>query len=133
MNTYKSRYGYHSIDYSTFVKLRKLYKAYWQAVADIAKWKRWVRKRPENRFGLEPTFCRAFVRTPKYVCQCTPADLQAWGWRHVSDDSRGVWEAFHATRQPKATEAEVVACKLSIAQIDSLLAEVEKYEASKAA
>jgi hypothetical protein len=133
MKTYKSRFGYHSIDYATFLKLKKLYKAYWQTVYDIAKWKRWVRKRPENRRGPEPTYCEAFAKWATYWKKPTKEEIQKYAWTGLTDNSCGVWEAFQTARMPAATEQEVKPCKLSDTMINFLLLEVEKYEASKAA
>lgn len=114
MNTYKSRFGYHSIDYSTYLKLKKLYKAFWQTATDIGKWNRWYRKRPENRIGPEPRFFEEFSKSKDYI-SFTVCDR----WR--------VCESFRNARVPKATEEEVTPCKISISQIDILLRKWEEY------
>ena len=81
---------------------------------DLAKWKRWIRKRPENRKGSEPTYCKTFV-------------IEAWHWAQYRSNSKGILEAYHSARIPKATEKEVVAC-MPIEKINALLQEVERYE-----
>ena len=133
METYKSKFGYHSIDLDTFVKIKKLHKAYWKTTRDLAKWKRWIRKQPENRIGPEPTYCSAFVATPKWIIGLTPKDVQQWGWRRYACDDRGVLEAYRIGRTPYGTPENTQSVKLSLTHIDFLLAELEKYEASKKA
>jgi len=46
---YQSRWGYHSCDYETFLKLKKLNKLYFKALKMRAEWHRWYRKEPQNR------------------------------------------------------------------------------------
>ena len=47
--TYESRWGHHPCDHDTYLKLKKLYKFYWQYLRDYAAWERWERKMPHNR------------------------------------------------------------------------------------
>jgi hypothetical protein len=55
---FKSRWGYHNINYQTFIKLKKLYKLYWEAIRQQARRNRWERKFPKNRNPIEPVFTK---------------------------------------------------------------------------
>ena len=49
METFKSRWGFHPIDYSNYLKLKALKKWYYQWLKDSANHERWYRKEPQNR------------------------------------------------------------------------------------
>ena len=38
--TYQSRWGYHPCDYETYLKLRRLHRAFWEGRRLLAKWRR---------------------------------------------------------------------------------------------
>jgi fructose-1,6-bisphosphatase len=46
---YQSKWGWHPCDYNGFLKLKKVYKAYWEGRHLLAKFERWERKQPQNR------------------------------------------------------------------------------------
>jgi hypothetical protein len=52
--TYQSRWGFHPCDYATYLQLRRIHKAYWQARRKVAAQRRWARKLPQNRRDPEP-------------------------------------------------------------------------------
>ena len=54
MTTYQSRWGYHPCNYATYLKLRRLHKAYWEGRRLLARWDRWRAKLPKNRRCPEP-------------------------------------------------------------------------------
>ena len=45
----KSKYGFHSCDRETFLKLKRLHKEYYIALRQKSIWDRWDRKAPQNR------------------------------------------------------------------------------------
>ena len=51
---YKSRWGHHPCNHETFLKLKKVHKAYWEGRRLLAKHRRWSTKLPANRVGPEP-------------------------------------------------------------------------------
>jgi hypothetical protein len=95
---YQSRWGYHPCNYQTYLKLRRLHRAYWEGRRLIAKWERWNAKRPENRTRPEPVVpavyrevcaapvvlefhaARHGVPTPEEVrpLGVTPAEMERW-------------------------------------------------------
>lgn len=105
-NVYQGKYGFHSCNYETYVKLKKLHKWYWKTVADYARWYRWDRKDPKNRFYWdprisrsdkrvrstrpipEPKFCSVFVFRPGYVL-----------WNAISDFN--IVAVYKNARMPK--------------------------------
>jgi hypothetical protein len=48
-DVFQSRWGFHSVDYITYCKLKFIHKCYWQTIKDYASWQRWDRKEPQNR------------------------------------------------------------------------------------
>jgi len=51
--THRSRWGFHPCSHATFLKLKALKKAYWEAVRGLARWIRWNRKLPANQVRTE--------------------------------------------------------------------------------
>lgn len=45
----QGKYGYYPASYETYLKLKKLNKAYWKSLRQEAAWERWDRKAPQNR------------------------------------------------------------------------------------
>ena len=52
--THHSRWGYHPCNFEMYLKLRKVYKAYWEGRCLLASQRRWRAKLPHNRSGPEP-------------------------------------------------------------------------------
>ena len=46
---YRSRWGYHPVDYDTYRMIKKLAGYYWKAVSQWKTHRRWERKAPQNR------------------------------------------------------------------------------------
>jgi len=131
-NVYKSRWGYHSCDYETFLKLKKLHKLYWQTVYRFAAWERWDRKLPHNRVirrklrsedgtphgyevvGMQPE--------PKY---CPYFVVERYGWKRIA--SHGIVEAYRTARTPRSKAENVKPLDLSVERIDKILAEVKGW------
>jgi len=53
---FKGRWGFHAADYSTYLKLKALYKNYWKSLRLRAALNRWERKLPKNRKGAQPQY-----------------------------------------------------------------------------
>lgn len=84
--TFKSRFGFHPCDYATFLMLKRVHKAYHEALRKVAAHRRWSRKRPHNRHGPEPVVpavYRELVACPALV------------------------RAFHEARTPRPAAEEV--------------------------
>jgi hypothetical protein len=54
VTTYRSRWGFHPCNYATYLKLRRLHKAFWEGRRLLARWQRWSARLPQNRTGAEP-------------------------------------------------------------------------------
>src|SRR5262249_41336028 len=54
VTTCKSRWGFHPCNYETYLKLRRLHKAFWEGRRLLARWQRWSARLPKNRAGPEP-------------------------------------------------------------------------------
>lgn len=142
---HKSRWGYHPCDYDTYIKLKKLYKLYWQAVYAHARWKRWERKKPSNRvirvwkYDAQSRKCGATILGPRpeptpssIFCETGPV-VSNWGqdgkffpcgrpstgW--VLNDY-GIMEAFVRAGYPVAEPGLVKPLGISRADIEQLLA-----------
>src|SRR5262249_6503788 len=100
MNVYQSRWGFHPIDYPTYLKLKRLHKAYWEAQRRIGAWRRWSRTLPHTRRGRE---------------RGAPAVL--WELHERAE----IVSDFHNARHGVPRE-EVKPLALSLAQIDRWLA-----------
>lgn len=116
---FKSRWGYHPVDYPTFLKLRRLKKLAWQAVYQLARWKRWNAKtkfKPAKEPALSHFFvqkvevndyARGFVEDNgvrvrdefgRLVLHKKPEASLDWG------TVRDILEAFAEARIPRETE-----------------------------
>jgi hypothetical protein len=136
MAVHQSRWGYHPCDYETFQKLKKLHARYWRALRGYAAWRRWQRKRPQNRVirewlrdaqgrrighrivgprpepPLDPLFC---VRAQVFSHFAEDARLVREGTvvERVSFHDHGIPAAYRLARKPAATPEEVPAMPLS--------------------
>jgi hypothetical protein len=104
MTTYQGRWGHHPCNYEGYLKLRRLYRAYWEGRRLIAKWNRWRAKRPQNRTRPEPIVpavyrevcaspivaefqaARHGVPTPDAVLPLRIAVEQVNQWLHLLDE-----------------------------------------------
>jgi hypothetical protein len=93
--TYRSRWGYHPCNYETFLKLKRLHKAYFEGLRMLAIWRRWRAKRPHNRRVPEPVVADVY----RLVC-ASPIVAEFQAARH------GVSEA--AIVKPLAFPAEQI-------------------------
>lgn len=66
VKTYKSRWGYHPVDYSTFIELKQAHKLFLQAMRDWRKNSRWTAKDKQNRIGEEPKTPPVFISVQMY-------------------------------------------------------------------
>ena len=129
---FQSRFGFHSCDYVTFVKLKRLKKLYWQAVRRWAAWRRWDRK--EYRFFMKPRQYgvrreRSDIPIPEPVC-CPVWQGSRWTSNSILSDY-GISAAFEAARHPVAKAEDVKPLGLHITEIDLMLAEAEEWAEEK--
>lgn len=137
-NVHQSKWGYHPCSYETFLKLKALHKAYWQAVRGLAEWFRWDAKQPQNRVikerikdGVgrvtgwkiigpkpEPKYCPIFG-TPSYR-----RDYQTIP-EHLND--HGILAAYQQARMPKKFE-EVTPLKISEEKINELFDQLNNWK-----
>lgn len=121
--TYESRWGHHPVSYETFLKLKELHKWYHATLRHLGTWVRWDRK-TVHKHGPEPKYCPTFV-----------IDKYDWWYTENGDykdypktrTSRGIVDAYHQARMPKATPEEVEALDISDEEIDRLHAEVSAW------
>jgi hypothetical protein len=100
--THRSRWGYHPCDYETFLKLRRVHKAYHEGLRLLARWRRWRAKMPHNRRGPEP----AVPGVIRKVCAAP------------------VVEAYQAARRPAEAPEMVRPLDIRVEEIDGWLAEM---------
>lgn len=111
----KSRFGYHPCSYELYLKLKYIYKHYWNALSDYSNWERWNRKYPHNRvirkrktnakgqkIGYEivgprpePTYCPFFVKT-----------VVKYGVSYSEVSDFGFNDLFYYARRPSANPVE---------------------------
>ncbi len=118
--TLRSRWGYHPCNRETFLKLKRLHKAFWQQVRKYVAHERWTAKRPENRRGPEPRFCPLFA-VPKVHEPCV-------GYRRRCD-AHPVRVLFQQARTP-SDEPVAPLDAASLKQIDDWLTELDAWEQS---
>lgn len=139
---YRSRWGFHPCSRATFLKLKAIHKAYWQAVRAHADWKRWHRKEPQNRIireylrdsqgrkcGVvstrprpEPQWCPVFP-AKKWPGHSTQSDY-AKAFPHskwCKLDDHGILNLYQQARRPSA---EPVPVWQNLEKIDRLYAEL---------
>jgi hypothetical protein len=130
VESYEGRWGWHPCDYQTFRKLKLLHKYYWITVRKFSNWKRWDRKDPKNRVirqwdtdekGRPYRKVIAEIPEPKY---CPFFVYSKYGRLMLTDHK--IIENYRNARYPVAKDA-VKPLSLSVAQIDKMLEEVEKY------
>jgi hypothetical protein len=114
--------------------LKKLHRAYWQALRRYAQWRRWARKQPQNRvirrrivdaFGrrigvqtlgplpeplLHPFFC---VRQPVVHVRQEGGQARREESTLVTFCDHGIPDAYRRARRPMASTAEVLPLPIS--------------------
>lgn len=115
----RGRWGYFPLPHATYLKLKLLHKAYWQALYDFHRWHRWWRKQPQNRVGPEPTCCAAFIVPKawyKKVCHRGVDGYKVYP-KQLSD--HGVQELYRQARRPSPEPVAAFTPEL-VASIDAL-------------
>lgn len=126
--TYQSRWGYHPCSALTAKKLRRLNFLGMAARRVFGEWKRWSRKASWNRFlrddGGTKDLCHDLrtYNTPWLQPKQAPVML-------VHLDNLLVYS--REARMPKATPEEVAPFRYAEGQIDSMLADMEKWYAER--
>jgi len=130
MPTSQSRWGFHPVDYPTFLKLRVLHRRYWETVRAVARFVRWDRK-TVRRQGPAPRYCPAFVQERGRWEERPQRDHPTWRpvcrWRPKTLIDRGVVEAYRTARMPAESPEGVKELSLSQAEIERLFDEVEAW------
>jgi hypothetical protein len=104
---HKNRFGYYPCSWETYRKLKRLNYLRIESLISNARWNRWNRKQPQNRYGQEP-------------------------YRMHFGDHIQIYEDYQNARYPKQTASEVKPIILAQSQIDTLLSMAEKdYEKLK--
>lgn len=121
VNEFQSRWGYHPCNRETFLKLKRLHKAFWWHLRRSVAAERWNAKRPENRRGKEPQYLPTFA---------VPKKWSKWGdcygmFRKVEEHQ--VRQLFQQARRPSATPVTVFSLE-TVRQIEAWLADVAKWE-----
>lgn len=138
VKVYRSRWGYHPCPYETFLKLKKLSAAYWEAVGRAASWKRWHRKAPHNRVARrkirdelgrkvgsevigpmpEPNISGPFLNDRTVI-------RYGESFRTVTADDMGVLAALCRARYPSGSPSDVRALAVSNMEIDELIEKLQ--------
>jgi hypothetical protein len=106
-NLCQSRFGFHPCDYATYRQLKTLHRAYWQAVYDFHCWHRWWRKRPENRRGPEPQYCKLFVTDELWYKPVVTHGVTGFKVYPKKLVDREVLALYRAARMPAQEPVEV--------------------------
>lgn len=122
-NTFLSRWGFHPCDYETYLKLKKLKKLYWASVSANAKWHRWDRKQPQNRFYWEPIPEGFSIRDFKRKRGSQPIPEP----KRCSEKFCYILDEFNKAKTPRGNIKDVVPLGVTTEQIDHLLEVVEKW------
>jgi len=135
-SVFLSKWGFHPCDYETYLKLKRLKKIYWEAVRTYGRWRRWDRKRPENRFYWLPrtrTTKRKRSPIPIPEPKCCPLWKPFYGrWPETSElQDNWLLDDFEEARMPKAKPEDVQPLSRSVKEIDELLEKAEKWMAEK--
>lgn len=135
-DAYQSRWGWHSCDHETYLKLKKLKKLYFKALHRNAEWERWVRKQPQNQV-LRKWFRNDKGQKTHFEIvgpMVEPKIYPVFGGKryvpkgeHALNDM-GVLDAYNNARTPRATPDEVKPIGLTIEQINNMLAHLEKVD-----
>jgi hypothetical protein len=143
--TFQSKWGWHPCDYETYLLLKKLHLAYWQALRRYALWRRWARKQPQNRVSrrrivdaagrkigsqvigplsepaLHPLFC---------IRQLVVHVRHGHGQGHRVETERvcfcdyGIPEAYRRARRPMPSPDQVLPLSISLEEIRRLAHEL---------
>jgi len=129
---FETKWGFVAYSYEDYKKLKQLYRIFYKARINAARWNRWARKAPHNRVkrkwlhnelgqkigheivGLisEPKVCELFSKKHR------------WFNEYVTDNVIEV--EYQKSRRPMA-EVDVVEGKFFSAEIDSLLKKAEEW------
>lgn len=135
-NVSKSRFGFHACDHETFLKLKKLKKMYYKALRRNAEWNRWNNKLPKNRILRKWFRNEKGQRTHSEIVgpMTEPKVYPVFGARHYVPQGEhalndmGVLEAYNTARTPYETPEKVKPIKLTVDQINNMLAHLEKVD-----
>ena len=130
---HEGRWGFHPVDYTTYLKLKAIHKAWWQTVYELAEWHRWARKAPKHRNRPEPQveYLDLFVKyndeTPEtgWMAEAVRSGM----YNHHDQFARrmkrlSVVADFQSARTPRERAGDVVPIGLTDEQIDALFLSV---------
>lgn len=101
--TFQSRWGYHPCNHETYLKLRRLHKAYWEGRRLLAKWRRWHAKKPHIRTRPEPVVPTVL----KQIC------------------ASAIVQVYQSARQPVAEAGDVRRLGLKLPQVEEWLTQLD--------
>lgn len=116
----KSKWGYHPCTKEHYLKLKRLRHLHYQNIRATAKWKRWDAKLPHNRI-LWKRDGRIWVKAgmmPEPSIMSVPRNLY-----------NNIYCDYIAAKYP--SESTPKSLVLSVAEVDKLLAEAEKWWAER--
>ena len=101
--SFKSRWGYHPCDFNLFLKLKTLHRWYWQTVYDFHRWHRWSRKEPQNRVGLDPPVCVAFLEDRVWHKPIERRGVRGYKIYPKTVTDHGIVDLYQQARMPQST------------------------------
>ena len=147
---FRSRWGYHPCDYTTYRKLKFLNQVYLRAVRLARAWARWTRKDPHNRvmrrrirnekgqtigYGPpvplpEPGLCASFSRNVserRHVDKRGAVCREGFVEERVVTDGHGIAADYASARRPVADPAAVQPLRHSPAELDELCERARRW------
>ncbi len=127
---FETRWGFVAYSYEDYTKLKSLYKIFYKARTNAARWNRWARKAPHNRvqrkwvrneLGQKISFEIVGLMSEPNVCKLF-SKKHRWFNEYVTDNL--IELEYQKSRRPMS-EADVVEGEFSSAKIDELLIEAE--------
>lgn len=123
---FKSRWGFHPCSYEVYLKLKRLYKWYWQTLYDFHRWHRWRRKQEQNRTGAEPSYCPVFVLDQPWYKPARLGGQDGFKVYPKTVTDHGVVELYRSARVPQSEPAGPLDAD-TLRKIDQLYWEVAPH------
>jgi hypothetical protein len=127
MKTYQSRWGFHPCDYPTFLKLKRIHKAYWKGLCILAAWQRWSRKLPHNRVIVHWNRDAGGRKINRVIVGPSPEPVVAPIYREICRFQFGIPAEFQKARHGRP-EDQVTPLGIPLDVIDRWCEELQKME-----
>lgn len=132
---HQGKWGWYPCDRETYLKLKKINKAYEEGLRQRAAWCRWAAKLPHNRVIRrwkrnekgQRIGCEIVGPAPEPKMNALMTEIQKNPYAYL-DASRKVIDItaeYRKTRMPAASQESVQSLSLTPEQIESLLRETE--------